>query len=57
MTDSKKTTKGKSPKKSKKLQLNKETIKDLGGNKTAQVKGGAPKPRCTYDDSGCGGNV
>ena len=54
MTDIKKTAKGKESEKSKKLKLNlnKETLKDLGTSKSEQVKGGAI--RCTDRDSGCG---
>ena len=55
MTDIKKKDKGKSGVKSKKLQLNKETIKDLGASKNAQVKGGQPTggERCTQRATGC----
>ena len=53
MTDIKKTPKGKNPKKSKKLQLNKETLTDLGAKKPAQVRGGGAIKRCTEADTGC----
>ena len=52
MTDIKKTTKEKKAKKSKKLQLNKETIKDLGARAPEQIKGGIPG-RCTNINTGC----
>ena len=53
MTDSKKTVKDKNTQKSKKLRLNKETLKDLGTSKIEQVKGGAGGGRrCTQDDTG-----
>ena len=41
MTDMKKTAKDKAPAKRKKLQLNKETLKDLNAKKEASPKGGA----------------
>ena len=40
MTDIKKTTKNSRPAKAKKLQLNKETLKDLSAKGAKQVKGG-----------------
>ena len=43
MADSKKTSKDKGRTKAKKLQLNKETIKDLTAKRAEQVKGGIPK--------------
>ena len=48
MTDSKKKEKGKSGVKAKKLQLNKETLKDLGASKNAQVKGGRMSGGCGH---------
>ena len=57
MTDIKKKQEDKSGVKAKKLQLNKETLKDLGASKNAQVKGGADGtyggPRCTQRWSDC----
>ena len=62
MTDIKKTEKGKSAVKAKKLQLNKETIKDLDTSKTAAVRGGARNTGgpsvccggyCSLEESGC----
>ena len=55
MTDVKKREEDKSSAKTKKLRLNKETIKDLGAGKNAQVKGGAPTQgeRCTQRWSDC----
>ena len=53
MTDIKKTGKGKSGAKPKKLQLNKETLKDLGTSKSEQVKGGAIPRLCTQPNTGC----
>jgi len=37
---------------SKKLKLNKETLRDLSPKAERQIKGGLPK-RCTADQSGC----
>ena len=42
MSDSKKTAKGKESAKSKKLGLNKETLRDLSASKPGEVKGGYP---------------
>ena len=57
MTDSKKTAKGKDSSKSKKLRLNKETLKDLTARaKADNVRGGRPVPddgKCTYVNTGC----
>ena len=55
MTDSKKKDKGPNRPKGKKLQLNKETIKDLTAKGGDQIKGGIPRqtaPR-TCDHEGC----
>ena len=41
MTDRKKTAKSKSAKKTKKIALNKETVKDLSPRAPGQVRGGA----------------
>ena len=43
MTDIKKTKKGKAGPQTKKLQLKKQTLKDLSAGRTGQVKGGARK--------------
>ena len=58
MTDSKKKGQGKSQAKAKKLQLNKETLKDISLRKGAGPKGGAGKDClkqsiCSYNNSGC----
>ena len=55
MTDMKKTEKDKAPAKRKKLQLNKETLKDLSIKKGASPKGGAARNsgRTCIDASGC----
>ena len=53
MTDTRKPANGKSSEKSKKLRLNKETLKDLGTSKTEQVRGGAAVKRCANEDTGC----
>ena len=54
MTDIKKTTKGKSGAQRKKLQLNKETVKDLSVPEShiKKVVGGNKKV-CSYDVTGC----
>ena len=52
MSTTKKQSRNTGKTKASKLQINKETLKDLGGSKVAQVKGGAI--RCSYDQSGCG---
>ena len=44
MTDIKKTKKNKGGAKVKKLQLHKETLKDLSAKNSGQVKGGTPRP-------------
>ena len=56
MTDRKRTEKDKAPAKRKKLQLNKETLKDLSVKKGASPKGGAePLSRDTcVRRTGCG---
>ena len=55
MTDLKKTGKAARATKAKKLQVNKETLKDLSASKNAQVKGGAPTggERCTQRATTC----
>ena len=56
MTTRKKKTERKGPAKAKKLALNKETLKDLTANKTANnVRGGARggPVKCTYNNTGC----
>ena len=56
MTDIKKEEEDKRGVKSKKLRLNKETLKDLGASKNAQVKCGAhgtQGDRCTQRWSNC----
>ena len=54
MTDSKKKAKGKSGTKAKKLQLNKETLKDLSAGGPQQVKGGVPRnPNYSQEDGSC----
>ena len=53
MTTSKKNAKGRESEKSKKLRLNKETLKDLGTSKSEQVKGGAIPRLCTQPNTGC----
>ena len=61
MTDIRKSAR-ESGKKANKLQLNKETIRDLGPSKTATVRGGARNTGgpsvccggyCSYEESGC----
>lgn len=51
MTDMKKTAEDNAPAKGKKLQLNKETLQDLGPSNPSQVKGG--RNVCTAGYSGC----
>ena len=61
MTDSKKTAKSKDSKKSKKLKLNKETLRDLSpGGKAGGVRAGAGQKDtcgqcgyCSYEHTGC----
>ena len=55
MTDIKKKERSKSGAKGKKLQLNKETLRDLRAStdRTRELKGGAAR-RCTGWESGCG---
>lgn len=52
MTDIKKKQTGKTAAKAKKLQVNKETLKDLNLKKGESPKGGA-KHVCTWEPSGC----
>ena len=58
MTDTKKKERSKSGAKGKKLQLNKETLRDLRAStdRTRELKGGAaPHLQCSGVESGCGG--
>ena len=54
MTNIEKTARDKGPAKAKKkLQINKETLKDLNATGSAKVKGGQARTTVTEQDSGC----
>ena len=57
MTDMKKTAEDKAPAKGRKLQLHKETLKDLNTKKEASPKGGVGSRGgdhvCSFQESGC----
>jgi hypothetical protein len=54
MTTTSKTATSNDKPKLKKLALKKETLRDLSGDKTGAVRGGARnQSQCSYDYSGC----
>lgn len=57
MTDIKKTSESKESERSKKLQLNKETLKDLTAGNTGQVKGGQARTTMNGDGTRCSGGA
>jgi len=54
MTTKNKKEPGKGRTKAKKLQLSRETLKDLSGKDLGEVKGGRPLPPCPGSKGSCG---